>query len=111
MRRSKLELYEDILSALSERALTLDDIAFECKTDVVQLKAHLAFMSKHNLIEEKCTSRKRFYGLTRRGEAIFKTLVLAKRLEKLKPTPTLNAALQALPAFTKDEQENAHRSH
>ncbi len=109
MRRSKLELYEDILAVLSEKALTLDDIAYECKTNLVLLRAHLEFMSKHNLIEEKCTSKKRFYGLTPRGEAILKTLVIAKRLEKLKPASAADQTVQTLPAFAQNE-EKTYRS-
>jgi predicted transcriptional regulator len=102
MRRSKLELYEDILAALSEKALTLDDLAYECKTNIVLLKAYLGFMSKHNLIKEKCISKKRFYGLTPRGENICKTLASAKRLEKLKPA-AVDITIQAQPTFREYE--------
>lgn len=103
MKRSRLELYEDILAALSEKSLSLDDIAYECKTNLVLLKKHLAFMAEHNLVEEKCIRKKQFYGLTHRGEAVCKTLVLSKRLEKLKPSPALNAALQATQRYIKNK--------
>jgi predicted transcriptional regulator len=110
MRRSRLELYEAILTALSEKALLIDDIAYECKTDCVLLKERLAFLLKHNLIEEKMNRKKRFYGLTHRGEAIFKTLTIAKRLEKLQTNSAIDQALQIMPAFPENEEEEANDS-
>ncbi len=111
MRRSKLELYQAILTALSEKALPIDNIAYECKTDCVLLKERLAFLLKHNLIEEKINRKKRFYGLTHRGEAIFKTLTIAKRLEKLQTNIELDQTLQIMPAFAENEEEEANGSN
>lgn len=105
MRRSKLEIYEAILAALSEKPLCVDDIAYECKTNCVLLRDRLTFLVKHNLIEEKVHRKKRLYGLTHRGEAISKTLTIAKRLEKLQTTTILDQTLQILPNFAETKEE------
>ncbi len=95
MRRSKLELYEGILTALAEKSLPLDVIAYKCRTDCVVLSQRLDFLLKNGLVEEKLSNAKKLYALTRRGTAIFKTLSLAKRLERLQTTTkTVNQALQ-----------------
>jgi len=89
MRRSKLETYEDIISSLEENALTIDDIAFECYMDCVNLKQRLDFLMENNIVEIEISDDNRsFYVLTRRGIAISKTLILAKKLEKLQTTKT-----------------------
>ena len=110
MKRSKLELYEDILSALSEKALTLDDIAYECKTNLIFLRSHLVFMAEHGLIEEKCTRKIRFYGLTRRGETVHKTMAVARHLEKLKPKASLAVTLEAIPKFAQEPRNTQRRN-
>ena len=87
MRRSKLEFYQDIISALVKRALTIDDIAFECNTSCVTLEPRLDFLVSHNIAAvEIRRDNKAFYILSRRGLAISKTLSIAKRLERLQTT-------------------------
>jgi predicted transcriptional regulator len=84
MRKSKLETYNDIISCLAEKALTIDSIAFKCDMDCVLLQQRLDFLLKHNLVDiEISLDNKAFYVLTRRGMAISKTLILTKKLEKL----------------------------
>ena len=108
MRRSKLELYEDVLTALAEKPLALDAIAYRCKMDCVILSQRLDFLLKNNLVEEKLSNAKKLYALTRRGTAIFKTLALAKRLEKLQTTTkTVDEALQSIRAFSEHDEEEA----
>jgi predicted transcriptional regulator len=108
MRRSKLELYEDILTALAEKPLTLDAVAYRCKMDCVLLNQRLDFLMKNNLIEEKLSNAKKLYALTRRGTAIFKTLTLAKRLEKLQTaTKTVNEALHSIRVFSEHDEKEA----
>jgi predicted transcriptional regulator len=84
MRKSKLELYEEIIYALAKNALTVDGIAFQCNTSCVTLKARLTFLLTHNLVAiEASRDNREFYVLTQRGVAISKTLAITKRLEKL----------------------------
>ena len=111
MARSKLELYEDVLRALVKKPLTIDSIAYECNMDCVVLRQRLDFLAKNGLIQEESYKEKALYALTRRGLAIFKTLTITKRLEKLQTTiKILNDALQALPARSESGEEKARRT-
>jgi predicted transcriptional regulator len=83
MRKSKLELYEDILNTLTNKQLTIDAIAYACNMDCVLLLQRIDFMIKNGLIEVGENQKKIVYTLTSRGLAISKTLVITKRLEKL----------------------------
>ena len=84
MRRSKLELFEEIICALAKNALTVDSIAFQCNTSCVTLQGRLDFLLTHNLVTLEVTRDNRaVYVLTKRGVAISKTLAITKRLEKL----------------------------
>ena len=88
MPRSKLELYTEILSTIAENPRTLDNIAYKCKMDCVNLSERLDFLRRNNLVEEKTHNNKQFYVLTRRGLSVSKTLSIARRLEKLQNNPS-----------------------
>jgi predicted transcriptional regulator len=106
MRRSKLELYEAILKALVNKALTVDSIAYACNMDCVALRQRLYFLMKNGLVEEKSYRKKTWYALTPRGLAIFKTLALTKSLEKLQTSmKRIDEALQAIPSLSKYNAE------
>jgi len=84
MRRSKLELYEEIICALAKNALTIDSIAFQCNTNCVTLQDQLEFLLTQNMVSiEVSRNNRAFYVLTQRGAAISKTLAITKSLEKL----------------------------
>ena len=107
LRRSKLELYEDVICALAKEALTIDDIAFECNTSCVLLQDQLQFLVDNDIVSiEVSRDNRAFYVLSRRGVAISKTLAIAKRLEKLQTSHQTSAkALQAVPAFPEPKEE------
>ncbi len=87
MPRSKLELFEDIIGVLSKKPLTIDEIAFECKTDLLMLQEKLDFLEKNRLVIDKVGADSLVqYCLTRTGVAVAKTLVITKLLEKLQTT-------------------------
>jgi predicted transcriptional regulator len=110
MRRSKLELYGDILNVLVNKPLTVDAIAYACDMDCIALRQRLDFLLKNDLVEERNYKNKTRYALTRRGLAIFKTLVLTKRLEKLQTNiKRIDEALQAIPALSEYKAEKAKR--
>jgi predicted transcriptional regulator len=110
MRRSKLELYEAILNALVNKALTVDSIAYACNMDCVALRQRLNFLMKNGLVEEKSYKDKTRYVLTPRGLAIFKTLALTKSLEKLQTNmKRIDEALQAIPSLSEYTAEKAKR--
>lgn len=107
MRRSKLESYEDVLIALARKPLTVDALAYKCKMDCVILNHHLDFLLKNDLVQEATCNKIRLYELTRRGAAIYKTLSIAKRLEKLQATA--NNTSEPLTATSKQNQRKPTR--
>lgn len=111
MRKSKLELYEAILAALAERHLTVDAIAYACDMDCVALRQRLDFLMKCGMVEEKHYKTKMRYALTRRGLAIYKTLAITKRLEKLQTAVgDVSEALKMLPALSEFNEELPKRA-
>ena len=110
MQRSKLELYEEILYALVNKRMTVDAIAYACNMDCVALRKRLEFLLQQGLVEEKTFRNVTCYILTRRGLAIFKTLALTKRLEKLQTTmKKIDEALQAIPSLSEYSTEKSKR--
>ena len=106
MRKSKLELYEDILTALADKRLTVDAIAYACNMDCIALRQRLDFLLKSGMVEEKIYKKQTRYALTRRGLAIYKTLAITRRLEKLQTTiKNVDEALKMLPAFSEYNEE------
>jgi predicted transcriptional regulator len=110
MRRSKLELYEAILNALVNRALTVDSIAYACNMDCIALRQRLNFLIQSGLVEERVYKDKTRYALTPRGLAIFKTLALTKSLKKLQTNmKRIEEALQAIPSLSEINAEKTRR--
>lgn len=110
MQRSKLELYEEILYALVRKHITVDAIAYTCNMDCVALRQRLQFLLENGLVEEKNFGKRTCYIITRRGLAIFKTLTLTKRLEKLQTNmKKIEEALQAIPSLSEYNAEKAKR--
>jgi len=117
MHRSKLELYEDILTALVDRRLTVDAIAYTCNMDCIgnmdciALRQRLDFLFKSGMVEEKTYRKQTRYALTRRGLAIYKTLTITRRLEKLQTTiKDVDDALKMIPAFSEYNEETPKRT-
>ena len=108
MRRSKLELYEDILTALADKHLTVDAIAYTCSMECFALRQRLEFLLENGLVEEKHYQKKTRYALTRRGLAIYKTLSLTRHLEKLQINmKKISETLQDLPSLSETNVEKA----
>ena len=111
MRRSKLELYEDILTALADKRLTVDAVAYACNMDCVALRQRLNFLAKNGMVEENNYRKKTRYALTRRGLAIFKTLTITRRLERLQTTiKKMDEALKVIPALSEYNEEKTKRT-
>jgi predicted transcriptional regulator len=108
MRKSKLELYEDLLCALAGKYLSIDSMAYECNMDCVAVRQRLDFLIKNRLVEEKECHNKKLFALTTRGTAIYKTLAITRRLENLKTTGKLiGEALQLLSGFPEHSETKA----
>ena len=110
MRKSKLENYEDLLSALMDRYLSVDSLAFECNMDCVAVNKRLEFLIKNQLVGRHYINKKLFYALTTRGEAVYKTFSLTQRLNKLKKSiEIINESLQAIPSIAEQNKETKKR--
>ena len=72
MRRSKIEIYMEILSILSQRGFSrITHIMYDSNTNCSLLKENLIFMIKQGLVEEKFVGHDRIaYCITPRGVSI-----------------------------------------
>lgn len=108
MRRSRLELYVDIICALSQKALTADEIALQCVTNCSTLQQKLDFLVEHDIISLEVSKDDRvFYVLTRRGVSIFKTFSIAKHLERLQGDLHTKEARKVISELDQQEDANA----
>ena len=74
MRRSKLEMYIDILKVLAHRGpLKLTHIMYKANVNCSVLKEYLEFLIQQNLVEEKTVGKKRIvYAITENGLKVLK---------------------------------------
>ncbi|MCK4669508.1 transcriptional regulator [Candidatus Bathyarchaeota archaeon] len=74
MRRSKLEMYIDILKVLAHRGpLKLTHIMYKANVNCSVLKQYLDFLIKQNLVEERMAGKRRVvYAITQRGITVLK---------------------------------------
>ncbi len=74
MRRSKLEMYIDILKVLARHGpLKLTHIMYKANINCSVLKQYLDFLTEQNLVEEKSLGKKRIvYSITDRGRTVLK---------------------------------------
>ena len=74
MRRSKLEMYIDILKVLAHKGpLKLTHIMYKANVNCSVLKEYLDFLIEQELVEEKTVGKKRIvYGVTEKGFMVLK---------------------------------------
>ena len=74
MRRSKLEMYVDILKVLAQRGpLKLTHIMYKANVNCNVLKEYLDFLTAQGLVEEKTVGKCRVvYAATQRGLTVLK---------------------------------------
>jgi predicted transcriptional regulator len=96
MRRSKLEMYLDILTVLALRGpLKLTHVMYKANINCSALKENLEFLTKQGLIEEKSIGKRRVvFVITQRGKVTLKQFkelkqVLPIQEEDQKEFPTL----------------------
>ena len=98
MRRSKLEMYIDVLKVLARHGpLKLTHIMYKANVNCSVLKEYLDFLIQHNLVEEQTSHKKRqktrvVYAITERGLTALKyfkevsiTLQTAEETDKIPP--------------------------
>ena len=74
MRRSKLEMYVDILKVLAHRGpLKLTHVMYKANVNCSVLKEYMDFLIKHGLVEERTIGKRRVvYAITQRGITVLK---------------------------------------
>ncbi|MDD4325982.1 MAG: winged helix-turn-helix domain-containing protein [Candidatus Bathyarchaeota archaeon] len=74
MRRSKLEMYVDILSVLAQRGpLKLTHVMYKANVNCSVLKEYLEFLLKQGLVEERTIGKRRLvFAVTQRGITVLK---------------------------------------
>ena len=74
IRRSKLEMYVDILKVLSQRGpLKLTHVMYKANFNCGTLKEYLDFLLKQGLVGEKIVGKRRVvYAITPRGVTVLK---------------------------------------
>ncbi|MGD0405493.1 MAG: winged helix-turn-helix domain-containing protein [Candidatus Bathyarchaeia archaeon] len=84
MRRSKLEMYVDILKVLAQRGpLKLTHIMYKANVNCKVLKEYLDFLVGQGLVEERIVGKRRVvYTITQRGVTVLKYF---RELEKVLP--------------------------
>ncbi|MGA3289124.1 MAG: winged helix-turn-helix domain-containing protein [Candidatus Bathyarchaeia archaeon] len=96
MRRSKLEMYVDILKVLAQRGpLKITHIMYKTNVNCNILKEYLNFLIKQGLIEERIIGKSRVaYANTARGTTVLKffrelnkMLTVIDEDSKILPTP------------------------
>jgi predicted transcriptional regulator len=96
MRRSKLEMYIDILKVLAHRGpLKLTHIMYKANVNCSVLKEYLDFLIKQNLVEERTVGKRRVvYAVTQRGIMVLKyfrelkqVLPIVEELRNRTPVP------------------------
>jgi predicted transcriptional regulator len=74
VRRSKLEMYVDILTVLSHRGpLKLTHVMYKANVNCSILKEYLDFLMKQGLVEERTVGKRRVvFAVTQRGIMVLK---------------------------------------
>jgi len=74
MRRSKLEMYIDILKVLAQRGpLKLTHVMYKANVNCSVLKEYLDFLTIQSLVEERIIGKRRVvYAITQRGITVLK---------------------------------------
>ncbi len=77
MRRSKLEMYVDILKALARHgALKLTHIMYKANVNCSVLKPYLDFLIQHDLVEKQTVKKRKVvyiaYAITEKGRTTLK---------------------------------------
>ena len=82
MRRSKLEMYVDILSVLAHRGpLKLTHIMYKANVNCSVLIEYLGFLIQKELVEERSIGKNRtVYAITQRGVTVLKYFGELKRV-------------------------------
>lgn len=84
MRKSKLEMYQEILEVLRNKPLTVDFLSYGTNMDCAALKQRLDFLIRNGLVKDRILKRGTVFAVSERGLAVLKALDVQKQLEQVK---------------------------
>lgn len=99
MRRSKMEMYIDILKVLAQNGpLKLTHVMYKANVNCSVLKQNLDFLIEQNLIEEQVTTKRRNktkirYAVTEKGKTVIKYFNEVNVALKITDEPSIPALL------------------
>jgi predicted transcriptional regulator len=95
MRRSKLEMYVDILKVLAHRGpLKLTHVMYKANVNCSVLKEYMDFLIKQALVEERTIGKRRVvYAITQRGITVLKYFRELKQVLPIVEEPGNQAAI------------------
>jgi predicted transcriptional regulator len=107
MRKSKLELYQEILEGLKSKPLSVDCLSYETGMDCAVLRQRLDFLIKNGLARERVLNKGTLFAISERGLAVLKALDVQKRLEEVKTAMmAVDAAMQTGITVPKQRRKN-----
>jgi predicted transcriptional regulator len=95
MRKSKLEVYQEILGVLKDKPMTVDLLSYRTGMDVAGLRQRLNFLVKNNLVSERMSSEMALFAVSDRGLAVLRALDIERRLEKVRTSMMTLDAVEA----------------
>jgi predicted transcriptional regulator len=98
MVKSKLELYEEILSTLSDRQLSIDSIASKCNIARATVTDLVDFLQDNQLVKNNHDYALKLYSLTEKGKAVYNSLSKIKRINEMRKSLTKNKEI-SLPSL------------
>jgi predicted transcriptional regulator len=106
MRKSKLEVYQDILEGLKSKALSLDCLSYETGIDCRALRRKVNFLMENDLIRERVLKSEIRFALSSKGLAVLGALNVQKHFEIVKTAlMAVEEPLQAKTTATKSVLE------
>jgi len=107
MRKSKLEVYQDILEGLRGKALSLDGLSYETGVDCQALKRKVAFLVENGLVREGVSKSEVRFAISSKGLAVLRALDVQRRFEIVKTAlMTAEDLLQAKTTAANQHPEN-----
>jgi predicted transcriptional regulator len=86
MRKSKLELYQEILERLKGKQLSLDCLSFESGMDCAALRRRVDFLIQNGLVKEKVLKTGSRFAISAKGLAVLKALDLQRHFDVVRTT-------------------------
>jgi predicted transcriptional regulator len=107
MRKSKLEVYQDILESLRCKPLSLDRLSYESGVDCGALKRKIGFLMENGLIRERALKKEIRFAISPKGLAVLRALDVQRHFETVKTAlMAVEGPLQAKTAATNQRRQN-----